>query len=104
MSYGRMVQEEARLKEEIAKLLTAAERVDEEEDAQLGEDVRGDGLPAELARREKRLEAIQAAQARLEVEADFGEKPEEVLADVGYNGEEELAELETRAGCSAGRR
>ncbi len=69
MSYGRMVQEEARLKEEIAELLAAAERADAEEDERLGEEVRGDELPAELARREKRLEAIRAAQARLEAAA-----------------------------------
>ena len=80
MSYGRMAQEEARLKKEIRKLLSEAARVDTEEDERLGEDVRGDELPKELARRQKRLAAIGAAQARLEAAArqmddDRGRKP-----------------------------
>ncbi len=49
--------------------MAAAERADAEEDERLGEEVRGDELPAELARREERLEAIRAAQARLEAAA-----------------------------------
>ena len=65
MSYERMVQAEARLKEEIAVLLAQASAVDAEEDECYGEEGRGDELPAELHRREKRLVAIQAAQARL---------------------------------------
>ena len=40
--------------------------VDAEEDERWGEDFRGDELPEELQRREKRLAAIQAAKARLE--------------------------------------
>ena len=40
--------------------------VDAEEDERWGEDLRGDELPEELQRREKRLAAIQAAKARLE--------------------------------------
>src|SRR3981189_2605972 len=42
MSYDRMPQEEARLKEEIAKLLTEAESADATEDAAHGADRRGD--------------------------------------------------------------
>ena len=66
MSYDRLVQEEARLREEIAGLTATAARVDAEEDARLGKEVRGDELPEELRRREDRLRAIEAARERLE--------------------------------------
>ena len=66
MSYGRMVKEQARLKEEIEGLLGKAGAVDAEEDERYGEAVRGDELPAELQRREKRLAAIEQAKTRLE--------------------------------------
>ena len=66
MSYGRMLKEEARLKEEIQRLLAQAGAVDAEEDERYGEQMRGDEWPAELERREKRLAAIQQAKARLE--------------------------------------
>ena len=82
MSYDRLREEEARLAEEIAGLVSSAERVDEVEDERLGQEVRGDEVPAELKRREDRLEAIRAARARLEAaqrEADDerGRKPHE---------------------------
>jgi transposase len=66
MSYGRMRDEERRLREQIAALTTQAEATDAAEDAEDGPDVRGDELPAELQRREQRLAAIAAAKARLE--------------------------------------
>jgi transposase len=66
MSYGRMRQEDQRLRDEIAALLAKADAVDAAEDAEHGPDVRGDELPAELQRREQRLAAIAAAKARLE--------------------------------------
>ena len=66
MSYGRMLKEEARLKEEIEELLTRAGAVDAEEDERYGAEIRGDELPAELQRCEKRLAAIEQAKARLE--------------------------------------
>jgi transposase len=66
MSYGRMRDEERRLREQIAALTTEAEATDAAEDAVLGPDVRGDELPAELQRREDRLAKIAAAKARLE--------------------------------------
>jgi transposase len=66
MSYGRMRQEERRLRDEIAALLAQAHAVDVAEDAEHGPDVRGDELPAELQRREQRLATIAAAKARLE--------------------------------------
>jgi transposase len=66
MSYGRMRDEERRLREQIAALTTQAEATDAAEDAEYGSDVRGDELPTELQRRESRLAAIAAAKARLE--------------------------------------
>ena len=68
MSYDRMKREEARLRAEIRALLARAGEVDAEEDARLGEAVRGDELPEGLKRREARLAAIEAAKARLEAE------------------------------------
>jgi transposase len=68
MSYGRMKQEEARLEEEVKRLLKEAEAVDEEEDHRYGKDKRGDELPRELARRESRLKKIREAKAALEAE------------------------------------
>ena len=47
-------------------LLTKAGAVDAEEDERWGEAFRGDELPEELQRREKRLAAIQGAKAHLE--------------------------------------
>jgi transposase len=69
MSYKRMNETEARLKQEIDALLAAAEKTDAEEDAQHGKDVRGDELPVELQRRESRLQKIGEAKAALEQEA-----------------------------------
>lgn len=66
MSYGRMRQEETRLRAQIAALTAEAAATDAAEDAALGPDVRGDELPAELQRREERLAKIAAAKARLE--------------------------------------
>jgi transposase len=66
MSYGRMRDEERRLREQIAALTTQAAAVDAAEDATHGPDVRGGELPAELQRREQRLATIAAAKARLE--------------------------------------
>src|SRR4051812_44139144 len=69
MSYDRMKAEEARLKEEIAKLLADAQAVDEAEDIEHGPDRRGDELPDELARRQSRLAKIQGARKLLEERA-----------------------------------
>jgi transposase len=69
MSYGRMKQDEARLKQEIKDLLAKAEASDAEEDEHYGKDSRGDALPKELARRQDRLAKILAAKAALEERA-----------------------------------
>jgi transposase len=69
MSYDRMKSEEARLKEEIAKLLADAEATDKAEDIEHGPDRRGDELPDELARRQSRLVKILGARKLLEERA-----------------------------------
>jgi transposase len=76
MSYERMTRKEAGLETEIAALrenvdalLADAERVDAEEDERFGRDRRGDELPEELQRRERRLATIREAKAALEAEA-----------------------------------
>jgi transposase len=79
MSYARMPETEARLKQEIDALLKQAVDVDAAEDAQYGKGRRGDELPEELARRESRLKKIQQAKAELEQEAR--EKAEQARAE-----------------------
>src|SRR3954464_10083067 len=69
MSYDRMKAEEARLREEIARLLADAQAVDEAEDIEHGPDRHGDELPDELARRQTRLAKIQEARRLLEERA-----------------------------------
>ena len=60
MSYGYMKKEVARLREDIEALVTQASQQDAADDAALGSR-RGDELPEELARREKRLATIESA-------------------------------------------
>ncbi len=69
MRDGRMVTEEARLQAEVMALLQQAEAADTRDDATSGPDRRGEELPAELARREQRLQTLRAAKAVLEQEA-----------------------------------
>jgi len=88
MSYKRMNETEARLKQEIDALLAAAEKTDAEEDAQYGKDLHGDELPDELQRRESRLQKIGEAKAALEQEA------KEKAAEQRAEAEQKLAERE----------
>src|SRR3954451_2958205 len=69
MSYDRMLEEEVRLKGEIAAMLAEAQAADATEDACHGPDRHGDELPEELARRQGRLAEIQQAKALLEERA-----------------------------------
>ncbi|MDI9260647.1 IS1182 family transposase [Alicyclobacillus sendaiensis] len=80
MSYGRMKQEEQRLRQEIAELVRDAERTDKREDKLYG-NARGDELPEELARRQSRLAKIQEAMAALEAEAKAKAEAEQVQTD-----------------------
>jgi transposase len=68
MSYARMIDEDARLRAEVEKMLAESDAIDAAEDAQYGADKRGDELPAELANRKTRLKKIQEAKAALEAE------------------------------------
>jgi len=69
MSYKRMQEEQKRLREEVRRLLAEAERIDTEEDKRYGRNSSGDELPAELQRRQQRLERIRAAKRALEERA-----------------------------------
>ena len=86
MSYGRMRQEEQRLRDEIATLLANANAIDAAEDAEHGPDVRGDELPAELQRREQRLAKIAAAKARLEARQAEEDRKKGRTPDDGRKG------------------
>ena len=68
MSYERMKEEEKRLLERVRALTEKAQRVDDQEDRELG-DRRGDELPEALQTAQGRLAAIQEAKAALEREA-----------------------------------
>jgi transposase len=77
MSYGRMRDKEKQLRDEVKHLLAQAEAADAAEDAAYGADRRGDELPAELQRRESRLQRIREAKRALEKRA------KEEAADAG---------------------
>jgi hypothetical protein len=68
MSYGRMTQRAAQLREEIARLVEQADSQDATEDQEYGADSDGYAVDEELARREARLAKIRAARERLEAE------------------------------------
>ena len=86
MSYGRMQDEETRLREQIAALTAQAAASDAAEDAAHGPDVRGDELPAELQRREERLATITAAKARLEARQAEEDREKGRTPDDGRKG------------------
>jgi transposase len=69
MSYDRMGDKQRQLRDEVKQLLAQAEAADAAEDAEYGADRRGDELPAELQRRESRLERIREAKRVLEARA-----------------------------------
>jgi hypothetical protein len=69
MSYGRMLEKQRQLRDEVKELLAQAEAADAAEDAAYGRDQRGDELPAELQRRESRLKRIREAKRALEARA-----------------------------------
>ena len=65
MSVGRMPEKERQLQAEVHELLAQAEATDAAEDRRHGPDQRGDELPAELQRRESRLQRIREAKRAL---------------------------------------
>jgi len=79
MSYGRLGPRIEQLEAEVAAILADAEATDLAEDAEFGEDRRGDEVPPELARRETRLVKLRAAKEAIEAEA--AEKAAKKAAD-----------------------
>ena len=81
MSYERMAQQEAAIREQVKELMAKAAATDAEEDTLFGKDKRGDELPAELQRRETRLarlrEAQRAVEERAREKAKAAGKPED---------------------------
>jgi transposase len=69
MSYGRMVEKERQLAQEVHHWLTQAEATDAQEDNEQGRDRRGDELPEDLRRRETRLARIREAKRVLDARA-----------------------------------
>ena len=69
MSYGRMREKQTQLRDEVTQLLAQAEAADAAEDATYGRAGRGDDIPAELQRRETRLQRIREAKRALEARA-----------------------------------
>ncbi len=90
MSYGRMRQREARLTEEIARLVEQAEARDAAEDQEYGIDSDGYSVAEELARREARWAKIRTARERLEAE----QRTEQGLAE---DAAPEIADKEQRS-------
>jgi hypothetical protein len=97
MSYGRMRQREAQLKEEIARLVEQAEAQDATEDREYGVDADGYSVAEELARREARLAKIQAAREHLEAEqrAEQG-LPADVAPEIADKEQRSLADTDAR--------
>ena len=79
MSYGRMGEKQRQLRAEVQALLAHAEATDAAEDAEHGPGQSGDDLPAELQRRETRLQRIREAkrvlEARAQAEAAVADEP-----------------------------
>jgi transposase len=69
MSYGRMVEQEKAIRQQVKEMLAQAEAVDAEEDERYGKECSGDELPEELQRRETRLKRIGEAKRALEERA-----------------------------------
>jgi len=68
MSYGRMVEEEARLQAEVDEMMRRSAEADAAEDAQYGKENPGSLFGEEIARRESRLAKLREAKAALEAE------------------------------------
>src|SRR3989441_9183180 len=79
MSYGRMKEREAEYEKLVQGWLEQAEAIDQAEDEEFGEELRGDELPEELQRAESRLRKLREAKAELEKEAQ--EQGREAPAD-----------------------
>ena len=97
MSYGRMKQEEERLRQEIEDLMRQAEATDAEEDRAFGAGNNGYSLPEELRRREERLEKIRQLREELEREKREEQRLKEGQTPVIENKEQRsFADREAR--------
>jgi transposase len=99
MSYERIGPRIDQLEAEVAALLAEAEEADRAEDAEFGEDRRGDEVPAELARRETRLAKLRAAKEDIEKEAKdkAAKKAAQAARDKGADDTEAAAAGEAAA-------
>src|SRR5271166_1818705 len=68
MSYGRMLESERRLKQEVREWFKQAEAIDASEDREHAQR-RGDEMPEWVANKQRRIEKIREAKAALEAEA-----------------------------------
>ena len=80
MSYDRMKEKEEALCQKVQELLDAAEAADQQDDARLGRDRRGDELPKELERAETRRARIRQLREQLEEEARHQAQAEQEYA------------------------
>lgn len=78
MSYGRMKDEERKLRAEIEEMLKRAEATDASDDKKHGPDDDGYRLSKELSRREERLAKIEAAKAALEAREERDHPEEDI--------------------------
>ncbi|MGC9420872.1 MAG: transposase, partial [Rhodovulum sp.] len=101
MSYDRLCEAERKIAEEVERLMAEAARVDAEEDALYGKGKRGDELPAELSRRESRLEKIREAKSALEAQAKAAAEAKAAAAKAKL---EERAKKEAETGKKPGGR
>ena len=91
MSYQHMCEQEQKLAKEIEEILARADATDDAEDQRFG-DYDGYSLPEALSHREKRLETIQAAKARLEARARERAEHEEERREAEAKAREERCE------------
>lgn len=77
MSYGRMKKAEAELEAIVGGWLRQAEAADLQEDQEHGVELSGEELPDWMRDKQRRLEKIREARARLEAQAQAAEKREE---------------------------
>ena len=86
MSYKRMQKAEPELAAIVAEWLAESEAADAREDAEHGSHGGGDAIPAHIVAKVRQLAKIQAAQARLEAEAEA--KAERIAAERAAQEEE----------------
>ena len=95
MSHDRLGPRIEEIEAQVKDLLAEAEAIDSAEDAEFGEDRRGDELPHELARRETRLARMRAAKEA--IEADAKEKAAKKAAETARRKGKDDAEVRAAA-------